>query len=102
MREYLVNVTRAQSYAEPPQTSVIIEQVSYFLTHFYVADDNAAVTEKLIDLIQTYSISGKPIHDANIVATMQVNEIEKLLTNNTADFARFADMITVIPLQDNS
>ncbi len=37
-------------------------------------------------------------HDANIGATMQVYGIRHLLTHNTADFARFAHLITVVPL----
>jgi predicted nucleic acid-binding protein len=43
---------------------------------------------------------GKQVHDANIVATMLVYGIPKLLTHNTTDFARFSELITVLPLQD--
>ncbi len=35
---------------------------------------------------------------ANIVATMQAHGIGHLPTHNTADFARFAHLITVVPL----
>ena len=40
--------------------------------------------------------------DANIIATMLVYGIERLLTHNTADFARFARYITVLPLEETS
>jgi predicted nucleic acid-binding protein len=39
------------------------------------------------------------VHDANIVATMQVYGVRHLLTHNTADFARFSHLITVVPLE---
>ena len=35
---------------------------------------------------------------ANIVGTMQAHGISHLLTHNTADFAHFAQWITVVPL----
>ena len=42
---------------------------------------------------------GKQVHDANIVATMLIYGIPQILTHNTADFARFSELITVLPLQ---
>jgi len=44
-------------------------------------------------------MGGRQVHDANIVATMQVYGITHLLTHNTDDFARFAHLITVVLLQ---
>ncbi len=38
------------------------------------------------------------VHDANIVATMLAQGIQKLLTHNVADCKRFAAHITVMPL----
>ena len=43
-------------------------------------------------------IRDKQVHDANIVATMQVYGIDQLLTHNVADFARFQPRIAVLPL----
>lgn len=45
------------------------------------------------------NIEEAPLHDANIVATMLAYNIPALLTNNTEDFARFAGVITFLPLQ---
>jgi predicted nucleic acid-binding protein len=41
-------------------------------------------------------VSGKQIHDANIVAAMLTNGIDTLLTLNTADFKRYEDRITLL------
>jgi predicted nucleic acid-binding protein len=40
----------------------------------------------------------RKIHDANIVATMLVNDVHELLTHNVSDFKRFSADIEVIPL----
>jgi predicted nucleic acid-binding protein len=52
----------------------------------------------LIALLLSISVGGKQVHDANIVATMQAHGLRRLLTYNTADFARFAHLIQVEPL----
>ena len=48
--------------------------------------------------MSTITIGGKQVHDANIVATMQAHGLRRLLTHNTADFARFGALIQVEPL----
>jgi predicted nucleic acid-binding protein len=55
--------------------------------------------EKLLALSGQVNIGGKQVHDANIVATMQVYGIRRLLTHNTSDFVRFSAFITVVPLE---
>jgi len=55
--------------------------------------------EKLIELIKSYPIGGKQIHGANIVATMLANGINTILTQNTDDYERFADIISVLTIQ---
>ncbi|MBX3015254.1 MAG: hypothetical protein KF832_27290 [Caldilineaceae bacterium] len=67
-----------------------------------MADENAATTTHLLQLLQTISIGGKQVHDANRVATMLVYGIDTLLTHNVADFVRFAHLITVMPLVASS
>jgi predicted nucleic acid-binding protein len=64
-------------------------------TKLYTNPDVISVLEQLI---QNYPVAGKQIHDANIVATMKVYGIKYLLTNNISDFARFDQLINLIPL----
>ena len=56
------------------------------------------MTTNLLTLLQAVSVLGGRVHDANIVATMQAYGIAKLLTHNTSDFARFASVISILPL----
>lgn len=39
---------------------------------------------------------GKQVHDANLVATMLVHGVTRLLTFNAADFRRFGTLIEVV------
>ena len=70
----------------------------FFEQRFRIAEDNAWVTERLLELVSQIPVGGKQIHDANIVATMQVYGLGRLLTNNVGDFRRFAQFIEVVPL----
>ncbi len=40
-------------------------------------------------IVITHGVSGKPSHDAHLVALMQVHGVKQLLTFNGADFKRF-------------
>lgn len=97
IREYLVAATRPGSNATLPLAAVLTN-VRTFQTDFQVVEDNALVSAKLADLVSQVTVGGKQIHDANVVATMQIHNINHLLTHNVADFTRFAHLITVLPL----
>lgn len=98
LREFLVTVTRPQTFAGPRPISTALARVRYFQTRFKVAEDGPEIMERLLALMAQVSVAGKQVHDANIVATMQTYGISHLLTHNTADFKRFAGLITVLPL----
>jgi predicted nucleic acid-binding protein len=98
LREYIAAVTRPQSFTQPLAPAVVVADIAYFQSVFHLAEDSAAVTAQLVRLLQTVAFGGKQVHDANIVATMLAHGIPKLLTHNTPDFARFASIITVVPL----
>lgn len=95
LREFVATRTRPQAFAKPSPIQVVIERVRYLEQHFQVADDTAAVTRQLLELMGNYPIGGKQVHDANIVATMLVYDIPCLLTHNARDFERFGDIVTV-------
>ena len=98
LREYLATRSRSQSFAGPEATAELAERIRQFERLFRVADDDATVTSRLLELIEQVSVAGKQIHDANIVATMQANEITRLVTHNVADFGRFGHLVTLLPL----
>jgi predicted nucleic acid-binding protein len=48
-------------------------------------------------LVVEYGISGKPTHDARLVAAMMASGIKYVLTFNIADFVRFAGIEVLHP-----
>jgi predicted nucleic acid-binding protein len=98
LREYLGVVTRPQANSGPLPLDEAIADAKRFLQIFYIAEDGLHVTDQLLALLTRFPTSGRQVHDANIVATMMVSGIERLLTFNTGDFARFRPLITLEPV----
>ena len=101
-REYLVVATRPlEANGLGLNVGDAIANVNEFLrlTHSY--DETDEVARRLRHLAVVYNLRGKVLHDANLVATMTVNGISILVTQNLDDFARF-DEIEAIALEDVS
>ena len=59
---------------------------------FLIVDETEETTRTLVQLIKSYDIKGKKVHDANIVATMIGNSIQTLFTLNADDFRKFIEI----------
>lgn len=99
LREYLVSITRQQTYAQPVQPEIAVAQIKAFEERFQVADETVAVSHQLLEIIQRFPVGGKQIHDANIVATMLVYGVDSLVTHNISDFKRFSDLINLMSIE---
>jgi predicted nucleic acid-binding protein len=99
LREYLAAATRINITGKALPLTKILENIRVFRNEFTVIDDSSFVLDTLIDILKTVVAAGKQVHDANIVATMQAHQVHHLLTHNTADFERFSDFITTLPLE---
>lgn len=53
-------------------------------------EDRAEVFGHWHTLVMRYEVKGKQVHDTRLVATMLAEEIQRMLTFNTADFKRFS------------
>ncbi len=100
LREYAAVFTRPQTYTLPVPTGAIATQIRMIEARFQVADETALVTDQLCSLLETVALGGKQVHDANVVATMQIYGITRLFTLNPIDFTRFSNVITVLTLED--
>ena len=97
LREYLAVLSRPQTFSRPQPAVTLAARIRYFAERFCVADEGRDVTERLLALVEQIPMGGSQIHDANI-ATMQAYGLGHLLTENTDDFGRFGELITVWPL----
>ncbi len=98
IREYLASMTRTNKLTNNISVTSLLQDIRYFSSSFQVADETALVTDHLSTLLGQVTVNGSQIYDANIVATMQAYGLRRLLTHNTADFARYASFITVLPM----
>ena len=69
-------------------TQATFKAVNVSLEIFTLAPDTAGVCTKWLDIVSREKISGKPAHDARLVAAMEVHKMEAILTRNAKDFRR--------------
>ena len=99
VREYLVAVTRPQSWSEPLAMSEALEDAERLLGSFSVLEDGPNVMAALIVLCREVPVGGKQVHDANIAATMLAHGERRLLTFNTRDFRRFGARLELVDIE---
>jgi predicted nucleic acid-binding protein len=64
---------------------------------FPLLPDTPAIYPVWENLVVQYRVSGKPAHDARLVAAMQVHGLTSILTFDTAGFSRYAGIKVVHP-----
>lgn len=79
--------------AETDRRVRLIERV------FTVLDETPTVYPEWRRLVVSHSVMGVQVHDARIVAVMNVQAITHVLTLNGADFSRYAGITCVAPDQ---
>jgi predicted nucleic acid-binding protein len=64
-------------------------EVGKIETALTLLPDSPAVYEEWKRLVATYAVSGAKVHDARLVAVMNVHGVRRILTFDSSDFARF-------------
>jgi predicted nucleic acid-binding protein len=98
IREYLATLTRPNLFETSPDITTLQTQVHAFMQRFQIAEDGPQITATLLNLLAAVAVGGAQVHDANVVATMQVYGLTHLLTHNVEDFDRFRPYITMVSL----
>jgi predicted nucleic acid-binding protein len=98
LREYLAAVTRPSAGAAAVPMSEALGEVERMGQLFEVVEDGPAVMGELVKLLALFPTGGRQVYDANIVATMLIHGIGRLLTFNAGDFRRFSQLIDLEPL----
>ncbi len=96
LREYLAVVTRPQTWPMAIGREDALNDVERLVAAFEVLEDGPVVTDWLVSLCRKVPVSGRQIHDANIVATMLAYGEHRLLTFNGEDFRRYGDRIELV------
>lgn len=79
--------------AETDRRVRLIERV------FTILEETPAVYPEWRRLVVQHSVAGVQVHDAKIVAVMNVHGITHVLTLNSADFSRYAGITCLAPDQ---
>ena len=99
IREYIAVITKQLALEINYSIEEILISTKRFCNQFNIADENNFTSDMLMLLVKQYNITGKNVHDCNIVATMKQYEIKNTLTHNVKDFIRYSNSdIKIIPL----
>jgi len=98
LREYLAGMSRPGALTGTAPMSTLIGDIQTFAKTYRIAEDGPTVTAELLTVLNTVTVAGSQVHDANIVATMLAHGVPRILTNNVVHFNRFAAFIGVEPL----
>lgn len=74
-----------------------VREIAGFKRLFEVLTESGEILPEWERLVNAYGVTGKNAHDARLVAAMNVNGIDKILTFNTADFRRFREIRVLDP-----
>ena len=96
LREYLATATRPQAWGGSLSTAEALADVERLRDTFDVLEDGPQVTERLLTLCREVPVSGRQVHDANIVATMLAHGERRLLTFDAADFRRYGRRVELV------
>ncbi len=87
LREYLVVATRPVEANGLGLASIDAQtNVRRFQSRITVLEESTQVLKSLLALVEAHDLTGKRIHDANIVAAMTAHRLQVLVTSNSDDF----------------
>ena len=72
-------------------------EIGRFISWFAVLSDDPRILPQWRQLVVRHQVIGKNGHDARLVAAMIVHGIDRLLTFNKPDFARYQQIIVISP-----
>ena len=92
----ITNPRRVANPSSPAQASQIVSAL-LALPGIRILPTPARTATVLMELLQRHPVTGAQIFDLQIVATMKVNNVRRIYTFNTADFAVFPELTVVVP-----
>jgi len=98
VREYLVVATRPVSVnGLGLSTKDSLHNIRQFMNHCMIIEETEVSLNLLIEYVGKFSISGKHIHDINLIAIMAAYNIKTLITMNPSDFKLFPELTVLGP-----
>jgi uncharacterized protein len=95
--EFYSVVTNSRRVSKPCSPGDALNAISGMLGFLDVLPIPAYTVEGLLNLLHRHPVTGGDVFDLQIVATMQANDIRRIYTFNTDDFAAFSELSVVTP-----
>ena len=95
--EFYSVVTNARRVQNPCSPAAAIAAISSLLAFLRVLPVPTHTVEELIRLLRRRPVTGSDIFDLQILATMNVNGIQRIYTFNAADFVSFREIAVLTP-----
>ena len=80
-------------------TAAVAGELARIKSMFVLLPENAAIYPVWESLVVRHQVSGKPAHDARLVAAMQVHGITDILTFDKSGFSRYPGIEVVHPAE---
>lgn len=98
LREYLVVATRPVAVnGLGLDTTEAVRNIRAFRTRAHLIPETVEVHAELIALVESNSLQGKRIHDANVVAAATYYRIDGIVTDNAGDYAGISQVRVLSP-----
>ncbi len=96
VREYLAVATRpVEANGLGLSGSHASANVEQFLSDIELLPEDMATSRTVMQMVGSDLATGKQVHDANIVAVALAHNADTIVTDNTAHFLRFSDLIAI-------
>ena len=95
--EFYSIVTNPRRVPRPRSAAEATTALSGLLAFLHVLPVPEHAVDGLLDLLRRHPVTGGDVFDLQIVATMQANDVRRIYTFNTADFAVFPELSIVTP-----
>ena len=103
VREFLAVCTRpVEVNGLGLSTRLAVQNVKAILERSTLLEETHGVSERLLRIAHTTRCSGKRLHDANVVATIQEHGLARLVTDNLSDFREFheLELVDLVSVRD--
>lgn len=95
--EFYSVVTSARRVPKPRSAEDALNTISNLLTFLRVLPIPAQTVEAWVALVRRHPVTGADVFDLHIVAAMVTNDVKRIYTFNTGDFAAFPELVVTKP-----
>jgi predicted nucleic acid-binding protein len=97
--EFYSVITNPRRVAVPSSPAVALQVILSLLAlpGISILPITARAVTALAELLRRHPVTGPEVFDLQIVATMKVNNIQRIYTFNAADFEVFPELIVIVP-----